>query len=739
MTVASGQMPYQFDQPLPVRAPKGAWPGLVTPNVAVSGLTIEQAMFVYAAEIRKWGFDSPTATQFFVYTHPDISPSGFEPKADGSTLEGLAGGLHSLSSVDVIEDLRRAMQTFLFDLYENDSVYEQGNFEEAWLTNVAPESPSGYRRFNRITANSIAVLSPEWLRPALTDVTGGDFITTTDLHWLGGSGVLLDVDVAEVVFNPFPWPRAGRRFVPSTGDSALNFSPIYPLVQTTAGSLPSMVVSRYKSDILEGGEFKNQTNFDALGTSGLVQIDGYALRPETIMELVRGNDKNFMGTLTGSNDYTGHIQGVRAVNLDQGANDFHARCYRTPTPQASGLYRFITYTPKSAVPQGAIASGYVSIWPEGVATTLENTGEPYTTETMIHGQEITVTSDGGLARDARESTGLHVMDDAIWITSANVGSTGSGNFNSRGLFIHSPHNGESVWYRPAERIVSTSGNVGPGPAIFGAHLGLVDDGTDWVRVARTCAQYVSTNTGNPTPNSDDVITTFHFQSYDKTTLDHTGETSVTFLLRGEDATNGTLSSTSVDGGMIKDGTDIYVYNSRGKVFKFDSSFNFVNAYGGAIAGRRHAANGQLLYTITDAIQTGDPLLSISPPGQSSGIGVWDTTDPTGSATDVVGLVNRVSAKPFRGETHIGFALDAIWHTIFDVSGGTHVADGVWGLLQVADSFTGTNRRLYLVRMTEETTHWQCQESIRLETTVDTKPVADIPPDFPYEAALHDID
>jgi len=736
MAVASGQMPYEFDTPLPIRAPAGAWPGVDTPNVAMSGLTIEQAMFVYNAELRKWNFpDQLNLLQYNLYNHPDITPSSFEPKANGDTLAGLVGGRASLESIDNIERLRRQLNTFLFDFYTDDTVYGTADFREAWLSTAYPESPSGSRIVVE-TNPSIPLFSltgPNFLHPALEDVTGGEFIRTTDTHWLGGSGVIFDIDCGEVVFNPFPFPRERQFSSPVSSTQRFSFGPIYPLVQTTAGALPSVEVSRY--DDVTGTDFLENVNVSAIN-SGLVEIDGYALVDGTTIELVIGNDSNIEATVGFTSDYTGHTQGLRAVRDGAGKNDPSARCYRTPTAQSSGLYRVLTHNQKADVPHTAIPSGFVSIWPQGLVRKVVNTSELYVNNSnFIHGRELTVTSDGGLQRVASDSTGLHVMDDCFWVTTPND-SDGSGSLDTRGLYIVSPHNGEAVWYRPAELGVSTSGTTGPGGATFNAHLGLVDLGSDWVRIARTCTQFFETNIGTPTPNSDRVITTVHFQRYNKTSLDHTEE-STQYTLEGEDVITALFSSDGINGGLIRDGSDVYIY-STSDVVRFDTSLNFVAGYAAPIAARRHVANGQLLYTITGSIEVSDPMLDPGfGGGFTSGIGVWTRTEPAGTPSDGLGNITHDSAKPFRGETHFGLVTgnDIAWHTIFDVTGSTHVADGVWGILQVDTP----SSRLYLVRITEESDYWMCHESIRLNHTPGSIPPADTPDDFPYEAVVYDID
>jgi hypothetical protein len=445
------------------------------------------------------------------------------------------------------------------------------------------------------------------------------------------------------------------------------------------------------------------------------------------MELVKGNDFNVEGTVTNVDDYTGHIQGLRRVDDGVGSNDPSARCYRLPTAQASGLYRFLVHNRKANVPLTAIPSGFVSLFPQG-RVIKSDTGELILSN-FIDGQQLIEASDGTMILRPELAKGIHVLDDAIWVTSPNNADTPSGDFHSPGLFVLSPWNGDLVWYRPAERILSTSGNYGPGPATFGAHVGLMDLGAgDFVRVSKTALQIFESDVLG---NEDLSTFTIYFQRYDKTTLDHT-EVPVGYSIQSEDSLNGNFSdSTNGLTAALFDGTDVFICNEFGTVHRFNSSLSFQTAYRGPIARRRYFANGQYLYTIGGNIQVGDPLLTV-PGGTASGIGVWSRTEPAGTSVDMIGIITHDSGKPLRGEAHFGHQTTAKIHHIFDVTGATHVRDGTWILVQF-----GT--RLHLARIVEQASQWLVVESMRFIDTFDTIPAGSLPLEFPIEGILHDID
>jgi hypothetical protein len=717
MVVASGQMPYEFDAPLPIRALPNAWPRTDTPNIAVSGDTMEQAMFVLNAELRKWNYFDLDDLTYQAYWHPDIASSGFEPKGDGETLTGLVGPTATVLAVNNVEQMRRNLQIKLFDQYADDSVYDRSDFLRAWLETAYPESPSGHLHVIQIAppANIFAFVGRTFLRPAAEHITGGDYVDN-DIHWLGGSGVYFDIDCGEVAFNPFPFLGQNRFNNPANGSHRFNFAPITPAIQTTAGSLPSVEASRYESDI-GVGNFRADTNFQALG-SGKVQIDGYALVDGTTIELVRGDDRNIDG-ITYTSEYTNHVQGLRQVAAGNGSNDPSARCYRTPTAHPSGMYRLLVHSQKGDVPFTAIPSGFVSLWPQGLVA-FTDTGLLAPQSNFTDGQQLTSASDGTTIMDASAARGVHVLDDAIWITSPNDNG-GSGTYHSAGLFVVSPYNGDLVWYRPAERVVATSGNQGNGPGIFGAHVGLFKLGTDFVRLSTSASQFV---TSEASPIPDTGVFTIHWQRYNQTTLDYTEQSTNWTII--QDNQSDTVNAIH---GAFSDGANVYSWRELGTVHRFTTGLAFDGYFEGPIARRRHYAGGNLLYTIAGSVQAGDPIINI---GSSSGIGKWSiATEPATITTDN-GTYTHDSAKPLRAETHFGHQTSAVIHHIFDVTGSTHAKDGVWMLIQFV-------RNLYLCRIVEGASSWDIIESMKFRDLFDSTVGVGNPNEFPIEGIFHDID
>lgn len=724
MVVASGQLPYEYDGELPVRQKKGGWPGLAVPNIGPSGDLFEQGMFVLSSEMFKWGInaDSLDLLMYTGYWHPDIPGSGFEPKMNGETFIGHVGR-PLLLTVDNIVQMRDSLSVFLFNKYAVDSLYSPAQFLESWLSTAYPESPSGhmYWIFD-IPGQFYVTFDATWLRPTLDDFTPTAFVLDTDLHWLGGSGTLWDVDYGEVIFNPFPFPRKNFISSPAVNTHELSFGPLYPLFQTTGGALPSVLASRYQSDI-SFSTFKTETNFEAI-QSGYMQLDGYCIMPNTLIRLTRGNDSNYFSDLPAISDFTFFGSGARRVSDGDGLVDQTARVYVVPTPQTSGVYRLTVVNPKDLFPFTAIPSGYVSFFPGG-----DLLPDAISSNEMFD-KSITITSDGGLKIDNRHSRGYHVMDDALWLTSPNASAL-SGTFATKGLYVLSPYTGEAVWYRPAERTVATSGNKPGGPrpigspGIFGVHIGLEPFGTDFARISRVWQENITAGTPNIFAN------TVYFQLYDKTTLDHSEQSSSWTI------TNDFGSIGQRIDGMHFDGTNYWIWYEGGTVHRFDASLTYTGSFTGDIARRRHFAGGQRLYTIGGNVSVGDPISSMSPAGgSSSGIGVWSiATEPANILTDI-GTYTHDSAKRLRAETHFGHQTAAIIHMIRNVSGSTHVPRGVWMIIQ----FTGVAPNdTYLCKIREDATEWVVEKSFKLRVTPGALTLPAVPTDFPYEFILHDID
>jgi hypothetical protein len=725
MVVASGQLPYMYDGDLPVHQKRGGWPGVEVPNIGPSGDLFEQGMFVLNAEQRKWHLLNLGTQTYLAFWNPNIpAGSGFEPKMNGETFIGHVGR-PALLAIDNIIQMRDNVDT-LFSRYADDTNYTSSQFMESWLSNAYPESPSGHREFVYDSINDLYFIQDAiWLRPSLDDFTAGDFMLDMDIHWLGGSGTLFDVDYGEVLFNPFPFPRKAFFFAPASQTTSLSFGPLYPLLQTTAGTLPSVLASRYASDIA-AGTFKAETNFEAI-QSGYLQLDGYAIFPGTLIRLTTGNNSNFYSDIGVASDFTFFGSGARKVHDGDGYADGSARVYISPTPQSSGMYRLSLANVKSNVPFSSIPSGYVSFFPGG------DLWPAAISDNVMMDRSIAITSDGGLKITPAASKGYHVMDDALWITGPNASAL-SGNFNTKGLYIVSPHTGECIWYRPAERIVATSGNKPGGtaplgsPGIFGVHVGMENFGANFMRISRVWQENITAGSPNIFDN------TIYFQKYSQPDLNYS-EQSVSWTI----SNNAGGIGNSIDG-MNFDGTNYWIWYEGGTVHRFNGSLVYTGSFTGNIARRRHYANGQKLYTIAGNVTVGDPILAMSPAGGSiSGIGVWSiSSEPANILTDV-GTYSHDSAKRLRAETHFGDRSTAVIHAIRDVSGSTHVPNGVWMIIQFNNLIPFNPDELFLCKIREDATEWVVEKSFNLRIIPGILSLPAVPTDFPYEFILHDID
>lgn len=726
MVVASGQMPYNYGTSIPLRNIEGGWPGLDTPNIGPSGNVAEAAMFVLNAELRKWGVDNLANLTYNIYTHPDVPPSGFEPKAGGETLTGLVGNAASPLSLDNIEQMRNSLFT-LFSAYDNESNYSNLDFRESWFNSAYPESPSGSLVIFTTNSFSYSFRNATFLRPPLESVTGGDFVSTTDIHFLGGSGVIFDIDAGEVTFNPFPTFIRDRQLNPGNSDFRISFGPITPMVQKTDGTVPTINSSRL--DDGAGSQFENETNFDAM-SSGYVQFNGYCLVEGTVIELVTGDDNSYFNSVQNSSHYNSHIAGLRAVNNGIGSNDSTATCYRIPSPKAAGLYRLLAYNPKETVGVSSPVSGTVSLWPPGY-TTQANDGA-LLRDNFTDGQQNSLTSDGYPVVDARDARGVHVFDESLWIASPSLVATPDN--TTAGLYLLSPYTGEVVWYRPAEMTVSTAGDTGSPSGNFKNHVGLMDIGSDLVRLSLSLDYNFFPGPG---PLPGDGVFTFYFQEYDKTTLDH-NEVGVTFTFTNDDQP----ARTTYDS-VITNGSDIFLSVDLGnEILRFDTSYNFTGFFrqpNTLPSCRRHYAGGDLLYTTTSnpGAFVSDPLKTISG-GATSGIGKWNITGEPGSTTTDIGSFSHVSAKPLRAETFVGNFNFAAISTIFDISGSSNFTNGIWMIVQFSNSvfFLGSSE-VFLLRIVEGSSEWQAVEGYKLDQF--TLITAAGGGEFPTEAVYMSVD
>lgn len=733
MALASGQMPYEYPFTIPLRAGINAWPG-VGASIGASGDVLEQGAFVINAELRKWGLtdENLLSNGMKVYTHPDITPSGFDPKPNGDTLEGLVGNVAALADVDNIPHMRFMLDE-LCGRYANDTSYQRNNHLRSWLVG-AYALPSGHRRVVNLGFGSL-ITNSTWTRPELTDIIGGDPIETTDIHWLGGSGVLFDVDMGEVIFQPFPFPGENFNFAALNDHPRFNFAPFYPSFQKTDGSL--ITLTGREAQAATQGTWIVRTNLDAIA-SGKIQFDGYAIRPDTNVRLINGLDNAWSFEGNGTNDFTLPIQGLRVVNNGNGKNDNTARTYWSTRAQASGVYRVITDTPRSVAPNIVMPSGGpVSMWPQGGYRFETFNGEPFFAPVgnRTLPRSYSVTSDGGTQINPNASDGYQVFDDCIWMTGRQL--AGSGVFDKFGaVFPISPYNGNFMWWRPAERIIASTGNAGSDPGHFHVQLGFERRGTtEILRLSKTHNREIISTTCGSMSDADLIITTAYIQRYSWPSLDHIEEVAMEALFCEENDIAG-FGNTLVS--FTFDGTNYWIGSNVGTRTRITSALAFDGHFSGPNIARLHRGNGVDLYTVAGSVQVGDPLLDdpnmdgIANP--ASGIGTWSIfSEPTDINNDR-GEVTHDSAKPIRGETHLGHKVatstrihDIIYIDPVDV---THQSAGLWVLITFGSD-------LFLLRVEEEATEYVVTTSIDLNYTTDGFSFP-VPDDFPYEIGHFDI-
>lgn len=455
MTLQSGSPPYDYAVGDPLR--------VVNPYSSIyvvggSGIFLEQAQFVITAEIRKFSSSSNRLEDYNLYVNPAITPSGpYEPKVNGSTL-GNELNPGNMFIINHITETRSALDT-LFAFYESESEHTENEYRTDWLKQIAPEYPlpSGYRRYD-------------------PDVTDSPFIVTADVNTLGGSGVLFDLDFAEVMFNPYPW-FAYNTFLDVHGLGAFRIvnGPVWPCFQKTNGSFVT----------LNGREptTANGINADydvSHFSSEEVRLDGYALLPQTDYLIGRGLH-NFVqdGSFTYVSSATRNGLNGRSVDT--------ARVFASTQALSSGIYKLVARNRREVVPFTAVASGLTSQWPPSgqayPATGGLVAGIPRPHENDV----LTPFNIRSVWYNNQEyEHGYQVFDDAFWII-----DHADGDRAPSGLAIASPFTAHCMWLRFAELTQSSGSGVFGGVAnsakSWGGHVGLEKIGSTIYRLQRARA------------------------------------------------------------------------------------------------------------------------------------------------------------------------------------------------------------------------------------------------------------
>lgn len=650
MSLSSGTPPYEYATSLPFRACN---PYIGQMSIGISGILLEQAQFVITAELRRFlrNIESHALPNFYIYTHQNAPKLGpYEPNALGNTLSSSG----SIIFVDYINDLRVALE-LLFDEYSSDSDFSTQEHKADWLQNAYPTSASGF------------YLEGQYQHRFPSEVGIIDYMA---LDVLGSSGVLYDIDFGEVMFNPYPYMAAsqsinarGRSSTGSSDSYLVLGAPIFPCFQKTDGSLiglngfePTDTVGLY-------------TRLVEPVSSGAVRLDGYMLKSATEYKL--GNGIDFATTVPVFSE------GIRSFGA--AGNLINSRIFLDTTAISSGVYRILAKNTKTNVPNTAISSGTVSIWPQYGFRYYAN-AVPTATDAM----------------DEDFANGYHVFDETLWITdrtsnTANIAS---------GLVTLSPWTAHQLWLRYADpQQVTLGGSWGSFHAL---------ERTTLNNVIRVHSASIADGTTN--------LQTYTFHKYDDD-LNYISSTT----------SDGNVNTTAGVGGqktitdMFYDGTKFYTLGVAGSgMAEFDSSFNYNNSWAvtsnvsspslSGCGSRAFFANSKYYFYIPQQPGAGDPTgLGVGGLNMRSS-GIIEFSFSTGNR------LNLDAIKYVRGEKVFGSNIPVLWryHDIINVTSSPHLTPGIWALAAIrrAGELTPVN---YLLRLEEQSDYWEIMAFMRLNS------------------------
>jgi len=612
-------------------------------KIGISGILFEQAQFVTLAELRKFddyppggGLDDlPKLWVNF------LDPGMFyEPRADGANLGGDVFG-PAIIGVDAITQTRDFLDV-LFSAYAKDSLYNGNFFKEDWLRGIRPsEDESDYFR----------------------DAPAVGEITSLDVSVLGGSGVIYDVDAAEIMFQPFPF-IATTRLLDTHGTNSewrpgIIAGPLFPCFQTTDGSVIS-TNGRENQFPEDPPKDLADLNFSSIA-SGVIQINGYAMNSNT--EFGVGQDEVPFFDVANATFAAGSARVPPINNIQQAIET--SRVYVTPTAQSEGVQFFGARNPLDY--NTPVSSGLVSFWP---------------TTTTFDAEEL----------------GFEVFDRCWWLVgfgARDIGSSFDDTGNPSGVIVTSPYTHNFLWERVADvaavderpvlrdisrrdtdelyaldQVVSATGDA-DFASIFEVRmlqyndlLDITDDFT--VEVKHDFAGFGSANARRPA-----------FFAYD--------EGSDQFWFMG------------VREGVASFGFSVIFY-------LMDSTFNFIEAFAATTVApltqppRGFFVHNDFIYVMTSNQQ------------------IWKY-EYTGAA---VSLVNT-KVLDIAGSNDLAFGANSTFprmnHAIHVSDGSPYVTNGFWMTISNTNQLFVTARGVTLIRVSEGVTEWSIDETHILTTQV----------------------
>ena len=645
MTLQSGTPPYDYAVGDPLRVVNPYTNNYV---VGGSGLFLEQGQFIITAEMRKFASESHRLEEFNKYINPAISPIGpYEPKADGSNLG--SGDPANMFIINHILDTRDALDV-LFNFYRLESENTVNECRVDWLKQIAPELPlpTGYRRFD-------------------PGATSQPFFVTTQVDVLGGSGVLFDLDFAEVMFNPYPM-FAYNTFLDVHGLGFVQIfnGPAWPSFQKTNGGLVSL--NGREPSVVDGISAEYDVSHFAANE---VRLDGHVFLPQTDFMVGHGLH-NFIAD--GSFTYVSSA----SRNALNGRPFTASRVFATTQALSSGVYKLAARNRRDVVPFTTVASGLVSQWPPSGQAYPATNGHTFHVSLFVNDQSLRYS-------DPQFELGYQVFDDAFWIIDS---------LNTRppsGLAILTPFTGHPVWVQFADLELSSGsgvfgGSVGSAGS-FGSHIGLERVGSTTFRVQRTSAD-----------GSTSAFHTALIQRYNDD-LDYLSE----------------IETPEVDVTGPVNYTDMIFSSSMGQwllhrgafIERFSSDFStFIESQGSFYIGALELTGGNLANSncigeLEGAIRAGAELEDGNG-GPSSfhtqGSGIWDLDFTFPAASGIVYKDCRIIDLARVVKQASSFFRARIYDLITVPITATHTVPGSYALISVGTTVDGESHRLFLVRI-----------------------------------------
>lgn len=472
MAPQSGVIPYNYSFKVPFQMDHRDSP------IGISGIVFEQAGFVLADLFRRSNLASILYPDFFKYRVLGMAGSGYTPSNTDINLASITDPGIALT-IDQIKEYRQTL-VFLMERVGADTqdietiVGSASTLSEAksstraladWLMNSHPG------RAPRANQDLLFADEAQFTRIADdTFPTPESIILNMDVSYLGGSGILLDIDFGEVIFQPYPYIAGFDQstflnpFDESTGDLFNNSTtqrgiitfPIYPSFQKADGSVVS-ITTRENGYNYNGG----------IGSGGILLWGAYIFPSSTFLV---GSGAALANTFTPIGMST-LPHSVFPLKLKSNS-PILSGIVLDPPVLPTGLYKVGVRNSLQAFPDTAIPSGFISIYPRN--------GYP-------------------------SGQAYEVFNDTFWLYALG------------GLITLSPYTGRPLHFRRAQYVEDTSSSISADVWSSG-QVGPVFIDPSLV----TISEHEEVNAGNSRTHFQTYNTNLTFQSETITSIGATG-------------------------------------------------------------------------------------------------------------------------------------------------------------------------------------------------------------------------